>query len=199
MLDAGQRRQPRQRVAEKIASPGGVVAAGGKRHAGRQHAVGAEARVNALQLDEAAQQQARAREQHERQRHFSDDERAQHAVKAPAAAVTSAFAQRVGRVAGRDERGHEAKEDAGRKRGDHREGDHRQIERDLLEPRHRDTVADERDEAAMAERSDSQPGDAAGRRKGEALGEHLAHQPPAPGAKRGAHAELTLARGAPCQ
>ena len=46
----------------------------------------------------------------------------------------------------------------------------------------------------MAERGDSQPGDASGRRERQALGEHLADQPPAPGAKRGAHAELTRAR-----
>ena len=41
-----------------------------------------------------------------------------------------------------------------------------------------------------------QPGEAAGGREHQAFGEHLAHQPAALGAKRGAHADLALARGA---
>ena len=123
VLDAGQRGDARQRFAEEAAGPAQVVARGRKLHAAGEHAFGAEARIDALQLDEAAHQQAGAGEQHERQRDFGDDERAEHAVQPPAAAVTSAFAQRVAGVARRDERRHEAEDDAGRQRDDHRERD----------------------------------------------------------------------------
>ena len=170
-----------------------------KLHAGREHAFGAEAEVVALQLDEAAHQQTGAGQQHERQRHFGDDERAEHAVQPAAAAVTSAVAQRIARVARRDECRNETKDDAGRQRDDHRERDHRQIERHLVEPRNRNAIADQREQAAMTQRRDAQPRDAAGGREHQAFGEHLAHQPAASCAKRRSHAELALARGAPRQ
>ena len=48
----------------------------------------------------------------------------------------------------------------------------------------------------MTERGDAEPGDAAARREHQAFSKHLAHQPAAAGAKRRAHAELALARGA---
>ena len=48
----------------------------------------------------------------------------------------------------------------------------------------------------MAQRRDAQPGDAAGGGEHQAFGQHLAHQPAALGAQRGAQADLALARGA---
>ena len=94
-----------------------------------EHAVDAEAQVGALQLDEAAHQQAGAGEQDERQRHFGDHERAEHAVQPRAAAVTAAFAQRVAGGARRDECGDDPEEDPGRERDDQAERDDRQVER----------------------------------------------------------------------
>ena len=48
----------------------------------------------------------------------------------------------------------------------------------------------------MTQRGDAEPRDAAAGREHQTFGKHLAHQPPASGAKRRAHAELALARGA---
>ena len=89
-----------------------VVSRRRQHHARREHAVDAEARVGALQLDEAPHQQTGAGEQDERQRDFGDDQRAEHAVQPRTAAVTAAFAQRVAGGARRDECGDDPEEDA---------------------------------------------------------------------------------------
>ncbi len=138
MLNPGQCGYARQRFAEEAAGLRKVVSRARKLHARREHAVRAEAEVAALQLDEAAHQQASAGQQHQRQGHFGDDERAEHAVQSAAAAMTSTFAQRIVRGARRDECGHESEEDSGRQRDDHGEGDHRQIERHLVESRNQE-------------------------------------------------------------
>ena len=197
MLNSGQRAKARQRFVEEAARLGQVVACARKLHARREHAFGAEAEVVALQLDEAAHQQTGAGQQDERQRHFGDDERAEHAVQSAAAGVTPAFAQRIARGARRDECGHETEEDAGQERSDHGERDHRHIERHLVEPRNRNAIAHQREQATMTQRGDGQPRDATGGRENQTFGEHLAHQPPASRAERGAHAELALACRAP--
>ena len=99
MLNPGQRGHARQGFAEEAVGLREVVARGRKLHARREHAFSAEAEVAALQLDEAAHQQTGAGKQHERQRHFGDDQRVEHAVRLAAAAVTPAIAQRIPRGA----------------------------------------------------------------------------------------------------
>ena len=79
VLDTGQNGDARQRLAEEAARLRRGRIAPGKLHARREHAVRAEAGIDALQLQEAAHQQTGAGEQHERQRHFGDDERVEHA------------------------------------------------------------------------------------------------------------------------
>ena len=183
---------------KKLSALREVVARRRELHARREHAFGLrKPRSALLQLDEAAHQQTGAGQQHERQRHFGDDERAEHAVQSAAAAVTARLRASASlAAAGRDERRHDAEDDAGDERGDHRERDHRQIERRLVEPRNRNAIANQREQAAMTQRRDGQPRDAARHREHQAFGEHLAHQPPALRAERGAHADLALARGA---
>ncbi len=61
---------------------------------------GNEAGVHARELDEAANQQAGAGQQHDGERHFGDDESGAQAVAAPAsAAAVTAFAQRLRQTA----------------------------------------------------------------------------------------------------
>ena len=110
--------------------------------------------------------------------------------------MTSAIAQRLVGVAGGHEGRHQTERQAGRQRDDHREREHREIERDLVEPRNRDAIADQCEQAAQAQRRDAQPGDAAGGSQHQAFGQHLAHQAAALGAERGAQADLALARRA---
>ena len=77
--------------------------------------LGAEARVDVLQPHEAANQQAGAGEQHERQRHLGDDQRAKRAARTRAAAVTAALAQGiVGRGRG-EQRRHQPEQQTGRR------------------------------------------------------------------------------------
>ena len=99
------------------------------RHARGEHALGAKARIDVLQPDEAANQQAGAGQQHERQRHFDDDQRAQRAPRPRAGAVAAAFAQRVVGAGGCQQRRDQSEQHTGRERGEQREADHRQIER----------------------------------------------------------------------
>ena len=87
-------------------------------------------------------------------------------MQSTAAAVTPAFAQRVARMARRDERGNDAKDEAGRERDDHRERNHRQIERHLVQSRNRNPIANQREQTTMTERRDSQPSNAARHSRG---------------------------------
>ena len=184
MLNPGQRGNARQRFAEDAGGPGEVVSRGWKLHARREHAFRTEARVDALQLDEAAHQQTGASKQHERQRNLCDDERAEHPVQPAAAAVTSAVAQRVACVARRDQCRNDTEDDAGRQRDDYREHHHRQIERQLVEPRNRNAIAHQREQTTMTQGGDGQPRDTAGGGEYQTFDEHLAHQAAAFCAKR---------------
>jgi hypothetical protein len=152
-------------------------------HARREHALRSEAKVDALQLHEAPHQQTGAGDQHERQRNFGDDEQTKHSVQAASTAVTPAIPQRIARLACRDECRDDAKDDSGRQRDDRRERDDRQVERDLIEPRDGDAIADEREQASMAQRRNGEPRGTAGSRERQTLGEHLAY-PAAACAKR---------------
>jgi hypothetical protein len=89
-----------------------------------------------------------------------------------------------------------AEHHSGRDRRQHREGDRRQVEDHLIQPRNRDAIADQSEQAPVTERGNAKSRDAAGRREHQALGKHLAHQPPAACAKRRAHAEFAFARDA---
>jgi hypothetical protein len=199
MLNAGHRRNPRQRLVEKAAGLSDIVASLRQLHVGGEYTLGAEAEIACLQLDEAAHQEPGAGQQHERQRDLGDDERAEHAVKPAAAAVASSLAQRVARLARRDDGGDHAERETSRQRDGKRERDRRQIERHLIEARYEDAIADQREQAAMAQRRDREARHTSGGGERQAFDEHLAHQSAPLRAKGGAHPELALARGAPRQ
>ena len=110
--------------------------------------------------------------------------------------MTSAIAQRLVGVTGGHEGRHQTERQAGRHRNNHREREHREIERDLVEPRNRDAIAHQREQAAQAQRRDAQSCDAAGGGEHQAFGQHLADQAAALGAECGAQADLALARRA---
>ena len=74
--------------------------------------------------------------------------------------------------------------------------DHRQIERDLIEPRNRNAIGDEREQPAMERDRQRETGDAARKRQQHAFRQHLAQQPAALRAERGAQAQLALAHRA---
>src|SRR5258706_4254268 len=110
------------------------------------------------------------------------------------AAVTSAFADGVARVVGGDECGHDAERDAGDERGAQGEGDDRKIHRQLVQPRYRDPIAHEREQATMAKYRDTQARNAAAGGEHQALRQHLTHQPSTSGTKGGTQPDLTLSR-----
>ena len=74
---------------------------------------GIESRVDAEERVEAPDQQARADEEHQRQRHFDNDERTSRAGASCGRASASAFLQRVGQ---RRARGGQSREQAERER-----------------------------------------------------------------------------------
>ena len=197
LLDARERTDARERVREEAGSLRWRRVTNRRRlHARREHAVGVESRIDVLQAHEAANQETRADEQNQRQRHFRDDEPAENAPRPRPAAVAAAFAKRLIDRARRHDRRHEA-EDQARGEGDgHRHGEHRQVERDLIESRHRYAIGNERDQPAVKRKRQRQPGDAARGAEQQALAEQLREETPASRTERGADAELALAHRA---
>jgi len=160
----------------------------------RQHAVRVEAGLDARQRDDAAQHQAGANQQDERQRHLGDDHRAaQPASASQPAARTTNRAQRFGDVgARRAQRRHQTAQHGGAGAGDDREREHPRIHRNRPEPRQfgrsrRDQDLDPGPCQQQAERR-------AERRHQQALGEHLPDQPAARRADRRPDRELAAAR-----
>ncbi len=176
-----------------------VVARGRQIHRCGQDAAGAKARIDALQRDETPEQKAGAGEEDERHGDLGDDERPKHLMQPPAPAVTSAVAQDLAGMFGRDQRRHDAKQESRHERHRRREQHERPIEPQLIEARDGNPIADERQQSTVAQDGDDKPCEAADGRQHEALGQQLTDQPDAARAERGAHAELPFAGGAACQ
>ena len=108
--------------------------------------------------------------------------------------MAAAFPQGFVNRARRHHGGHESEQQAGRQRNRHRQGEHRDIERDLIEPWHRNPIGHERKQAAMERKRQHKAGYAAGRAKQETLAEQLCEQTATPRTERGADAQFALPR-----
>ena len=95
-----------------------------------QHAVGAEAGVDLLQLDEAAHQQPGADQQHERDRDLRDDQRVARAETAAADGAVPGILHR--RVGAPRQRRQQAEQQAGEHRHAEGERQHDAVDRDFL-------------------------------------------------------------------
>ena len=158
------------------------------------HMRGLEAEIDVEQTQEAAQQQARADQQHTRQRHLGDHQRGSQALVAPALAhARTAVFQRLLQVAARNlECGSEAEDRADGDRNQHRPGERRAIHPDGGEQRQRDLVLMREIEGDRPR--EPQAEHRAGARERQALGQQLADQPAASGAQRRAHGKFLAPR-----
>ena len=98
----------------------------------REHALGAESRIDAHDVDEAPDEQRRADEQHDGQRDLGDDQRRTGATAAAArAAATGTLAER-GRERGTGslQRRSDARDESRHQRGDRRDREHARIDAD---------------------------------------------------------------------
>ena len=128
----------------------------------RQQAARIESRIDALQLEKAAEHQPRSDEQHEAQRHLGDDHRIpERAAGAETGRAAAAAKHGHGIHAERAPRGHHPEEHGDRQRDRRGESEHGRVDADGVEPRkirRRDRAqlanADpgERDAGARAER-----------------------------------------------
>ena len=149
-----------------------------------------EARVDPGQPAEAAHQEARPDQQHHRERHLGDDQRAaQPGVRGGAPHVLE---QHVHRGIRGPQRRENAEAHAGQERDGAGEAEGEKVEVDLLAARQVRQQRSERVEAPGRERDADR---AAGERQEGALGEELPHHAPAAGAERDADGDLALPRG----
>ena len=161
----------------------------------RDRVLGGEARADALQPAEAADQQAGRGEQDQRQRDFGDDEDVAGPRAASAAAAAIAVLERVARIRSRQLQGRQqAAQGAGQQRRQHREDQDAAIDVDGVEPR--DLHRADADQRVDAPERDHGAGRAAGRGQRQAFNQQLAHDADPARAERGADRHLAAARGA---
>ena len=199
-LDAGQRLQAPDHVLDS-ADLGVVALVGAARHEHphRRDRRRVEAEVGVLQVEEAAGEECRPDQQHDRQRHFADDQRVAGPVARAALAGAAALAQGRHEVALRHVRSRRQAEDES---GEHADGD-RVDQRQVVE-----TKIDEIRHVVGRDPGSQQPGADVGQRDAErrrdgaeqhALGEQLADDAAAPGAEGGPHRHLAGPSGGPGQ
>ena len=159
----------------------------------RQHRIGIESGVQRGELLNTADHQPGADEQHDRERHLGDDERASQPLGSLAAAAARRLLQRVGqarhaRVNGRRKAEQDA---AGERDGDRKQRDaHVHARLDEARKRHRAR----RHEHADGEPRDQQTGNRTRRREHASFGDELTQQPRPPGAERRSNGDFTLPR-----
>jgi hypothetical protein len=153
-----------------------------------------EARVHARELDEAANEEAGAGQQHDRQRHLRDDERSAQTLRAASGgAAVAALAQRIRDPAAcRLQRRQNAEGEAGQERRGQREERDRAVEAHVLEARNVCRLRG--DQGSSSPERDRESGRAAGEAEDERFGEELTEQPSAAGAERDPHREFGAAR-----
>ncbi len=187
-LDARHGRRRVARARHHVHQPRGRLVDVARRQHPREHdAAAVEAGLPVEQLPEAARQQARAHEQHQRERELRDDEpRPQPGV----ARVRLAKAlERAAQIRPRGPPRRREPEEHGRgRREQEREERHAPVDAHLVEPR--DGGRRQRHERARRPDGEREAERPAGERDHEALGQQLPHEAPAPGAERGAHGEL---------
>ena len=196
--DAGQGVDPRHDLAQVCVQLIGLRELAARDWQTRRDDVGrVESGVDTHHLEEAADEQARADEQHERQRDFDHHERAaQPAAARVGRRSAPAFLHRPRQIRFRRlQRGREAEDHAGRQRQYQRECEHTRIHRDVRVAWQRER-RDDQFEAVHHRVADQDPEGAADRGEQDVLGEKLPQQPPASSAERGAHGDVALARRA---
>ena len=170
-----------------------LVAGVWKRELECQQVAGFEADVDVLQPDEAADQEAGADRQHQRQRDLGDHERALQRSAGPAGTRSLIVAQRLDQVRPRDlERRRGAEEQACDQRHGQREQHHARVHADLGDARD-DQLAQRQQRAGQHDPEDD-PERAAGQAEQGGLGEQLPRNPRAACAERCPNRDLTLPR-----
>ena len=161
-----------------------------ERDAHAEHAVGPDAGIHRLKAHDAAEHQPGADEEHERDRHLRDDERA--AKRAPPGRNRpAAFLNRGREAHAARQRGNGADEHAGRGRDPQREQQNGPVQRNLLRPGRE--LSGERDEQIHRDRREEEADDGAGERQQRALGQELPDQAPSARAERHPDRQLALA------
>ncbi len=165
-------------------------------HGQRQEVARLEAEVGLLQADEAAQQQARADEQHERDGDLRDDQKA---ARTPDARLGGSAAPRLlereVEVGLRDlQPRQQSHQQTRRQRDERREGQHPHVHTRLVEPREPQPFGHEREQGFDAPQGQHDPERAARQRQQNALREQLPHDPPARRAERRAYRHLLVTR-----
>jgi hypothetical protein len=167
-----------------------------QRNAGAQDAVGIEPRVHPLERDGAANQQAGAEEQQQRERDFGDDQPGAQAIAEAAAGRAAPAVAQAGLDVGarQPQRRGQAARDAAHERQRGGETERHRIDVRLLEARHvlRAPGDDGRDEPAR----EQQTHEGRRQRQDDAFGQQLPHDAPPAGAERRAQGDLAPARGA---
>ncbi len=200
--DARQRPQAGERLGVESGLPNGTgVGTAGERDLRREHALGREAGIDALQARQAANHQARGDEKDERERDFRDHESRSQAALRAIGRRASAGAKAVVMVRLAQAHGRRQAEDEGAADGNgHRERKCRQVDADALA---RDRVGHVEAVGSIRqphEQVDEPPGQqqtagAAGGREDSALRELELQEPPARRAQGGANqAVAVLAR-----
>ena len=188
--------EPADHVIEEADAPRTIVRVLGLRQPqpDEHQPVGGQTEIHALQLQEAARQQPRARHDHHSQRGLQHDERAPAAMGAPRFPV----APRSGAKVDNDVRprepqgGRKAGERSRHERDRHRE--HRDPRIDAHRFHARQAVRDERDECRHRDPRRQDAGRATGDRQEHALGHDLSRHARSARAERGADGELARSR-----
>ena len=154
-----------------------------------------EARIDPHQLREAADEEAGADEQHDRERDLGDDERAAQELAAGACRRrAAAVLQRAREIRPRRvERGDDAEEDAGQDGGGRRRAEDAQVDADVRDPRQ--SRGEPRDDPAHAEIREPDADRGARHREHEPFDEQAAHEPPAARAEGRTNPHLPAADG----
>ena len=186
----------RQPFDERLVEPqevvSGPVAREVAEHFGRQHALGAIARRDALQAMETGQQQPGARQQHDRHGHLRDHQALLQAPPSRPLAAGAGLLERAGRRRARRQGGKRAEDHAGQQRQAERKAQHALVERHVVNAR--GEPARKRRQRVDGAPGDDQAHGATGQRQQHAFGEQLAADLPAAGAKRRPQRQLALAR-----
>ena len=153
--------------------------------------LGVEAKLDARELVEAADQQAGAHEQHHGQANLRDHQRSPSALGAAVAAGSSAaILERIMKIGPRGiERGKDTEQQTGRERERQAEQQHARVDVDGDDRRQR--VGVHRENGARGRDGDRDSRNAADRRQKQGFREQLSNEPRAPGAERGSQRHLT--------
>ena len=189
-LDARQCPNAAEHLVDKRHPLFALIGAAGQRDVHRQQVPRVEAGIDGAKLDERAEQQARAGQQHQRQRHFADDERvADPPLGGRRARPSDALFQGVVGVGAREApRRHEAGEHRRRDGDGACEDEDRRVQRDFAKPRKE--LGNRCGQQPQAQPPRQQPEEGAAGRQQQRFGEHLLNDAQPAGAKRGAHRQF---------